>query len=179
MRLPDIEGALEALGGGVLDEAISRVSGLLRDTARPLERDQFDPGHLTASAFVVSPDLSRVLLIHHMKLGRWVQPGGHVEPEDLTHEEAARREVAEECGLADLASIGPIDIDIHVFPPGTGVPEHLHYDLRWAFVAHSTEVSVGEGVSDVRWFRFQEVAGFDRSVSRPVNRLAGSLARRI
>lgn len=178
MSLPDVENALEALTGGVLDEAIRRVRSLLSGTPRPIDHDQYVPGHLTASAFVVSPDLSRILLVHHAKLGLWVQPGGHVESGDSTHEAAARREVSEECGLHTLESLGPIDLDIHVFPARGEAPEHLHFDLRWAFVSGSVDAIVGDGVSDVRWFDFGEVAGFDRSVSRPVNRLAGSLARR-
>ncbi len=36
-------------------------------------------GHFTASAFVVSVDGERTLLLHHAKLGRWLQPGGHAD----------------------------------------------------------------------------------------------------
>ncbi|WP_373330611.1 hypothetical protein [Salmonirosea aquatica] len=32
-------------------------------------------GHVTASAWVVSPDRQQVLLMHHRKLNRWFQPG--------------------------------------------------------------------------------------------------------
>lgn len=49
----------------------------------------------TASAFVVADD--RVLLVHHRKLGQWVQPGGHIDDRE-TPDQAARREVLEETG---------------------------------------------------------------------------------
>lgn len=51
----------------------------------------------TASAFVVND--GQVLLIHHAKLGQWLQPGGHIEPRE-TPDEAAKREVEEETGVS-------------------------------------------------------------------------------
>src|SRR5436189_5409859 len=69
------------------------------------ERSHFVPGHFTASAFVLSPDRRDLVLIHHKKLGIWVQPGGHVEPSDDDLLGAARREVLEEVGLAELESL--------------------------------------------------------------------------
>src|SRR5579863_7317385 len=36
-------------------------------------------GHLTGSAWLVSKDSERVLLTHHRKLNRWLQPGGHAD----------------------------------------------------------------------------------------------------
>ena len=56
----------------------------LLELTRPFARDHFEPGHLTASAFVVSPASDAVLLIFHRKLGIWVQPGGHIEADDVT-----------------------------------------------------------------------------------------------
>ncbi|PZN94395.1 MAG: hypothetical protein DCF30_20395 [Hyphomicrobiales bacterium] len=41
-------------------------------------RDTF-PGHVTTSAYVLSPDHARILLIDHVVIGRWLQPGGHWE----------------------------------------------------------------------------------------------------
>lgn len=55
----------------------------------------------TASAFVI--DDGQILLIKHTKLGVWLQPGGHIEPQE-TPPETARRETREETG---------IEIDIH------------------------------------------------------------------
>ena len=41
------------------------------------------PVHLTTSTFVYSTDLASVLLVLHGKAKLWLQPGGHLEPEDL------------------------------------------------------------------------------------------------
>ena len=48
----------------------------------PFDRHEYTPGHFTASAFVIHPKGDRVLMIHHGKIGIWVQPGGHVDPDD-------------------------------------------------------------------------------------------------
>ena len=60
------------------------------------EGDPFDRrnprAHLTGSAFVVSHDGLRVLLLHHRKLGRWLQPGGHADAGESSGEAVALRE---------------------------------------------------------------------------------------
>lgn len=135
-------------------------------------RFHFEPGHITASAFVLSPDRGSVALIHHDKLDMWVQPGGHVEPDDQTIEAAAEREVAEEIGLAGLGSLGLIDVDVHEIPAHGTEPAHQHHDLRFAFVAGSEHLTVGEGVRESRWVPLDDVgqlgpdAGLERAISK-------------
>ncbi len=145
----------------------------------PFDRQGYAPGHFTASAFVIHPDGDRVLLIHHGKIGIWVQPGGHVDPEDEGLLAAASREVTEETGVTDLSPIGDglVDVDIHVFPEGSGQPRHLHFDLRFGFVAGSGDLAATAEVRDCRWVTPDELValGVDRSVLRPVGRLLGGL----
>jgi 8-oxo-dGTP pyrophosphatase MutT (NUDIX family) len=140
-------------------------------------RDQYTPGHFTSSAFVLHPEGDRVLLIHHGKIGIWVQPGGHVDPDDVSLVEAARREVAEETGISDLTPIGGglFDIDIHPFPETATQPHHFHYDLRFGFVAGSETIDATDEVRDCRWVAWEELAALEvgRSVTRPVGRLLG------
>jgi hypothetical protein len=62
---------------------------LAQELAEPLSRDE-PSAHFTASAFVIDDDCSRTCLIEHAKLGRLLQPGGHLEPDDASFE-AARR----------------------------------------------------------------------------------------
>jgi 8-oxo-dGTP pyrophosphatase MutT (NUDIX family) len=100
------------------------------------------PGHLTASAFVLCPSTRRMLLISHKRLGRMLQPGGHVEASDASMELASAREVREETGLQvdglapSVRSLGLLDIDIHPIPAhaGKGEAAHDHYDYRFGFV---------------------------------------------
>ncbi|MFJ1589882.1 NUDIX domain-containing protein [Kitasatospora albolonga] len=64
--------------------------------------------HATAGAVLVGPD-GRILHIRHLALDKWLLPGGHLEPEDDTLQEAALRELCEETGVpADsVASAAP------------------------------------------------------------------------
>ncbi len=98
-------------------------------------------GHITGSAWVLSPDGSSVLLIHHKKLDRWLQPGGHVDETDQTVADTALREVMEECGLSNLTLAAPVifDVDVHEIPARGHEPTHFHYDLRFAFRAASMD----------------------------------------
>jgi 8-oxo-dGTP pyrophosphatase MutT (NUDIX family) len=146
-------------------------------TVDPLARDEYRPGHFTASAFILHPDGRRVLLVHHGKIGIWVQPGGHVDDEDTDLMDAARREVAEETGITHLTPItdGLFDIDVHLFPEGSGQPRHLHFDLRFGFVAGQDAIAATDEVRDCRWVSWEELPalGVGRSVLRPVGRLLG------
>jgi 8-oxo-dGTP pyrophosphatase MutT (NUDIX family) len=90
----------------------------------------------TVAVFVVHE--GRVLLHWHEKLGRWLPPGGHIEPNELP-DEAAAREVFEETGVAirlhddeDYVSLPdeprrlcrPAGIQLEAISPG-----HEHIDL--------------------------------------------------
>lgn len=147
----------------------------LVDSNEPVEsRNHFAPGHLTASGFVLSPDRSHVLLIEHTKLGRWLQPGGHIEESDTSFESAARREIFEETGLEDLGTdpdlSGLFDLDVHLIPNLGGEPEHYHYDLRYVFIAPHETVVAGEGVRSARFWPMEGIgARFDLpSLFRPL-----------
>jgi len=103
-------------------------------------------GHITASAIVLDQTLTKVLLIEHKKLGKLIQPGGHVDETDESLFSAANREVIEETGFNDLSSLDifskkdiPIDIDIHLIPENIkkNEPEHLHFDFRYLFILNS------------------------------------------
>jgi 8-oxo-dGTP pyrophosphatase MutT (NUDIX family) len=134
-----------------------RFLAFLREHPNALERACV-PGHLTASAFVVDGAEERALLLHHAKLGRWLQPGGHIE-NDAGLGQAALREVREETGLNDLV-LHPqlIDLDIHRIPErlrkdGTLEPEHLHLDVRYLVIARAHEPLIeSEESLGLGWF---------------------------
>lgn len=140
----------------------------------PLDRSTFDPGHFTASGFVLSPGRDAILLIHHQKLQRWLQPGGHIDPEDPSAVAAAAREILEETGLdVALATDAVFDLDIHTYPAGRE-PQHLHHDVRFLFVADTLDVPGSDEIDDWRWVPFGEIARLDDdpSLVRPFARAA-------
>ncbi|MDH3682668.1 MAG: NUDIX hydrolase [Acidimicrobiia bacterium] len=100
-------------------------------------------GHLTGSAVVVDPATSQTLLIHHAKLDRWLQPGGHADG-DGNLAAVAWREATEETGLEGLQVVVPaIDIDVHGIPARPGEPEHAHLDLRHLVLVGPDRAAVG------------------------------------
>lgn len=136
------------------------------------------PGHITASAWVVSPDHRRVLLTHHRKLDRWLQVGGHADGDgDVLA--VALRETREESGLADLTVVGdgPFDLDVHAIPARGDEPEHLHHDVRWLLVAGPGQaLQVSDESNDLRWFEDGELdAILDEESLRRMARRARTL----
>ncbi|GAA4404505.1 NUDIX hydrolase [Nibrella viscosa] len=110
-------------------------------------------GHVTGSAWVVSPDRRQVVLIHHRKLDRWFQPGGHADG-DPDVARVARREAEEEVGLMSLRLVSPaiFDIDVHPIPAKGNEPEHLHYDIRFLFEADPDDEFVHSSETiDIKW----------------------------
>ncbi len=102
--------------------------------------------HVTASGFVFTSDLSRVVLIKHKALGKLLQPGGHLEEKDSSPLDAALREIEEETGIGRESLIYvplnpefpelPFHIDVHKIPENKkkNEPEHYHIDFRYLFV---------------------------------------------
>lgn len=111
-------------------------------------------GHITASAWILDKEMEHGLLIHHRKLNKWFQPGGHIEPEDKSIFNASLREAKEETGIDKLIPISQniFDIDIHVIPGNQKTPKHLHYDIRFAFVTTTNEYTINTNeVKDIKW----------------------------
>ena len=108
--------------------------------------------HITASALMVDPQRGQVLLCLHGRIGKWVQMGGHCEPEDATLSAAALREVREESGIEALAiSADPIDLDVHPVRCKYGPSEH--YDVRYAVLAPPGAIEVCSSESKaLGWF---------------------------
>lgn len=133
------------------------------DLKEPFSRNEL-PAHFTASAAVVDEAGRRICLVDHVKLGRRLQPGGHIEPDDESAAAAAMRETREETGLEPRLhpyAARPFDVDIHEFPERDGDPAHLHLDLRFLLVAD------GEPAEGAVWLTFEEaLAGTDEPALR-------------
>jgi 8-oxo-dGTP pyrophosphatase MutT (NUDIX family) len=156
----------------------ARFARLLEDTPAPFSRAQYSPGHLTCSACVLDAAHARVLLLHHARLERWLQPGGHAEPGDTTPLAGALRELGEESGLEALEPLrgadggALVDLDVHEIPARGAEPRHLHFDLRYGFTATGGSLRRSEESTELRWVPVERLAelGADESVTRLVAR---------
>jgi 8-oxo-dGTP pyrophosphatase MutT (NUDIX family) len=129
-------------------------------------------GHFTGSAWLVSADGGRVLLMHHRKLGRWLQPGGHADGDaDLAR--VALREAEEETGVAGLRVEGGIfDLDRHRIPARGSEPEHWHYDVRYVVRATAGEsFTANEESQGLAWRPVREIAA-DAQADESLRRMA-------
>ena len=117
-------------------------------------------------------DAVRALLMHHRKLGIWVQPGGHADGEgDLAA--VALREAEEETGLAGLRIEGGVfDLDRHLIPARAGDPAHFHYDVRFVVRAGASEAFVRNDESHaLQWLPVRDIA-HDPQADESVRRMA-------
>lgn len=118
-------------------------------------------GHLTGSALVVDAAGQRVVVLHHRKLDRWLQPGGHCDG-DANLAAVALREASEETGMAGLRVLPvAVDLDVHqVAPPDDG--PHLHLDVRFLVQApFGAEPEGNHESNEVRWATLDELAALD------------------
>ena len=163
---------------------VAFVRAFLR--AHPLDahlRSQQE-GHLTGSGFVLDAARERVLLLHHAKLHRWLQPGGHGEGE-VDPRLIALREIEEETGLsrADLSAFpseGLLDVDVHSIPARGGEPAHPHLDLRYGFVARAGATPrLSEESRALDWFLLDALPDdADASLRRAIGKLVADAPHR-
>ncbi len=121
------------------------------------------PGHITGSAFIISEDYSQTLLVHHAKLNRWLQPGGHADG-DRDVVRVALREATEETGIIELELVSAdiYDLDIHPIPERKEFPAHDHYDIRFLLKASTAiPLIVSEESHDVRWVPLDDLERYN------------------
>ena len=134
-------------------------------------------GHLTGSAWIVSPDRTRTLLTHHLKLDKWLQLGGHADG-DADLRAVALREAREESGLADVRAVAPeiFDVDRHWIPPRKSDPGHFHYDLRFLIEADpAAPLAISHESKDLAWVGITGVTALnpEESMARMVRKTKG------
>ena len=124
-------------------------------------------GHITGSAWIIDEAHENVLLMHHRKLNRWFQPGGHADGEsDIL--KVALKEAQEETGLIDIQIVSNqiFDIDIHLIPQNTNEAAHYHYDIRFLFVANiNSALQINAEANNLSWVNLNEVSLYNDSES--------------
>lgn len=152
------------------DEAAmhQRLTAFVNEHANCFDRE-LSIGHITGSAWIINPDRSHAMLLHHRKLNRWLQPGGHSDG-DWNTLRVAMREAQEESGLPPEA-IRPVrdaifDIDIHVIPARKHEAEHSHYDVRFLLEADdSIPFNMSDESNEIAWIALEDVARFSDEAS--------------
>ena len=136
--------------------------GCLRREPEVLTREN-PLAHFTASAWVVNPARTRVLMAYHNIYRSWSWLGGHADGEsDLLA--VALREVREESGIRsarpvsrDIFSVEALTVDGHE-KRGAYVSSHLHLNVTYLLEADEEEalsIKPDEN-SGVRWFTLEE-----------------------
>jgi len=134
----------------------------LLKSERCFHRDQL-PGHITGSTWIVNKDRTKVLLVHHAKLNRWLQPGGHADGEENILN-VALREAEEETGVKNFTVLqnSIFDLDIHTIPVRKDFPEHQHYDIRYLIEADENDpIIVSEESHDVKWIALSNLETYN------------------
>lgn len=114
----------------------------------------FRPGHVTATALVLSPDRRRTLLTLHKRIERWIELGGHLEPDDADLAAASLREGIEESGIPGLVQEpGILTIVVHEDLPCRRAPGTTHYDVYYVLTApENAQERISDESLDLGWF---------------------------
>ena len=145
---------------------VAEYRDFVTGTVDCFERSQLS-GHVTGSAWLLNVDATRVLLTHHKKLNRWLQPGGHADGvTDVAR--VAMKEALEESGLNEIRFYVPqlLDVDIHQIPGRKDEPAHYHYDCRFLLQAvGSDQFTISDESNELSWVLLDEVSNYTDEVS--------------
>jgi 8-oxo-dGTP pyrophosphatase MutT (NUDIX family) len=141
--------------------------------------------HFTATGYVFNTEMTKVLLVHHKKLEKWMPAGGHVDPEEMPHD-AVVREIFEETGIrasfvktqkispalaenSEWEMPNPYFTMLQLIPANTKQSEHFHYDFIYILVALEKDlVAMESEVAGLGWFTLEQVLELDTFSFTPV-----------
>lgn len=121
----------------------AQILEFLRSGTELITRDN-PVAHLTASAWVVSPDRKQVIMVYHNLYQSWSWMGGHADGDwDLLR--VAKKEVMEECGLKELKIVSPDIFSLEILSvaghekKGEYLSSHLHLNVTYLFEADPSQ----------------------------------------
>lgn len=144
---------------------ISQFLSLLQ-SSQSFQRDHL-PGHITGSAWIIDQTREYVLLTHHAKLNKWLQPGGHADGDENVLR-VALREAEEETGVKNFRLLQEeiFDIDIHPIPARKDMIAHDHYDIRFLLQADRNDpLIITEESHDLGWIKIEALSNYNDSPS--------------
>lgn len=154
MKREMLLGLLANYNPSTTDEQLfkQKMISFVREHSNCFERT-LEAGHITASCWLINKDGSQALLMHHAKLNRWLQLGGHCDGDsDVLN--VALKEAQEESGISNIVPVdGHIfDIDIHLIPENSKEKAHYHYDVRFLLqVAGDQDFVKNSESRDLQW----------------------------
>lgn len=126
-------------------------------------------GHVTGSAWVLNPARTHTLMMHHRKIGLWLQPGGHADgdPDVL---QVVLKETSEESGIPlsriSLIDEDVFDVDIHTVYPSQFDDRHEHFDVRFLLeIDDHLEIPGNTESHQIGWIALDEVSHFNNALS--------------
>ena len=125
-------------------------------------------GHVVASGYVYAKKEKNFLLVYHRDFKKFIYPGGHIDKEDISPIQAARREVVEETGLVNIQNVSnfedenvPIDIDTQKIEINErlNLPQHYHFDFRYLFIIDEIQkIKIdAEELAEFKWLGIEEL----------------------
>ena len=135
---------------------------------------ELQSGHVTGSALVLDSGWRSVLLTHHRKLNKWLQPGGHADG-DADVMRVGMREALEETGLPVIKPMTNklFDVDIHVIPDRNNEPRHLHYDCRFLLSSGGPDTfTISHESNDLAWVPMDRISDYtsEESILRMIEK---------
>lgn len=121
--------------------------------------------HFTSSAYVYNKEEKKFLFIKHKKLGKWLQPGGHIEDNERP-EDCAIREVFEETGLQVELVGNRLPIETGNIRPYAAQMNRLSFDEDYENmdlvylavpIGKQALVQNTEETENIAWFSLEEI----------------------